>query len=82
MVARYQMHDQHHSLIYVVRKYTLPKLKPSVKEVRDYKHFNAEYFIGDLAGMLWHLINYYNNPNECRRVWKSFFNETLNIHAT
>ena len=70
-----------HSLIYVVRKFTLPKLKPNVKEVRDYKHFNAEYFIGDLARMPWHVINQYNNPNECWRVWKSFFNEILNIHA-
>ena len=59
------------SLIYAVRKFTLPKLKPSVKEVRDYKHLNAEYFIGDLARMPWHLINQYNNPNECWRIWKS-----------
>ncbi|CAB3986869.1 Hypothetical predicted protein [Paramuricea clavata] len=70
-----------HSLIYVVRKFTLPKLKPNVKEVRDYKHFNAEYFIGDLTRMPWHVINQYNNPNEGWRVWKSFFNEILNIHA-
>ena len=52
-----------------------------MKEVRDYKHFNAEYFIGDLTRMPWHVINQYNDPNECWRVWKSFFNEILNIHA-
>jgi DNA polymerase II small subunit/DNA polymerase delta subunit B len=69
------------SLIYVVRKFTLPKLKPNVREVRDYIHFNAEYFIGDLARMPWHVINQHNNPKECWRAWKSFFNEILNIHA-
>jgi hypothetical protein len=57
------------------------KSKPIVKEVRNYKHFHADCFLGDLVKMPWHVIYQDNNPKECCRVWKSFFNEVLNIHA-
>ena len=62
-----------HSLVYAVRKYVILKHKPTVREVRDYKRFNADGFLWDLAKMPWHVINQYRNPNECWRVWKSFF---------
>ena len=51
------------------------------REVRDYKRFNGEFFLLDLAKLPWHVINQHCNPNECWRVWKSFFNDTLNMHA-
>ena len=70
-----------HSLIYAVRKFTLPKTKSTVKEVRDYKHFNAEHFIADLSRVRWDTMQQFHNPNECWKVWKSFFDETLNRHA-
>ena len=70
-----------HSLVYAVRKYVILKHKPTVREVRDYKLFNSDGFLWDLAKMPWHDINQYSNPNECWRVWKSFFNDTLNMHA-
>ena len=38
--------------------------KPTVREVRDYKRFNAECFLWDLAKLPWHVINQYSNPNE------------------
>ena len=31
--------------------------------------------------MPWRVINQYSNPNECWRVCKTFFNDTLNMHA-
>ena len=34
-----------HSLIYAVRKFMLPKTNPAVREIRDYKHFDAELFV-------------------------------------
>ena len=70
-----------HSLVYAVKKYVILKHKPTVREVRDYKRFNADGFLLDLAKMPWHVINQYSNPNECWRVWKSFFNDTLDMHA-
>ena len=70
-----------HSLIYIVRKFTLPKRKSTVEEVRDYKHFNAEHFIGDLSRMPWNMVQHFHNPNDCWRIWKYFFDETLSRHA-
>ena len=70
-----------HSLIYAVRKFMLPKTNLSVREIRDYKHFNAELFVEDLSRMPWKVIQQVNNPNTCWNVWKSFFTETLNRHA-
>ena len=70
-----------HSLIYAVRKFMLPKTNPSVREIRDYKHFDAELFVEDLSQMPWNAIQQFNNPNTCWNVWKSFFTETLNRHA-
>ena len=66
------LHD--HSLAYAVRKFVFFKHKPTVREVRDYKRFNADGFLWDLTKMPWHVFNQYSNPNECWRVWKSFFN--------
>ena len=70
-----------HSLIYAVRKFMLPKTNPGVREIRDYKHFDAELFVEDLSLMPWNEIQQFNNPNTCCNVWKSFFLETLNRHA-
>ena len=70
-----------HSLIYAVRKFTIPRTKSTVKEVRDYKHFNEERFIADLSSLPWNVIQQFQNPNECWRVWKLMFDETLNRHA-
>ena len=70
-----------HSLVYAVRKFVNSKHKPTVREVRDYKRFNAECLLWDLGKFPWNVSNQYSNPNECWRVWKSFFNDTLNIYA-
>ena len=70
-----------HSLIYAVRKFMLPKTNPGVRDIRDYKHFNAELFVEDLSRMSWNAIQQFNNPNTCWNVWKSFFTDTLNRHA-
>ena len=52
-----------HSLVCAVRKFVNCKYKPTVREVRDYKHFNAECFLWDSNKMPWHVINQYGNPN-------------------
>jgi hypothetical protein len=38
-----------HSLVYTVRKFKLPKFRPTVKEVRDFKYFSDTQFRSDLA---------------------------------
>ena len=37
-----------HSLIYAVRKFAVPKTKPTIEEVRNFKHFVEVDFINDL----------------------------------
>lgn len=37
-----------HSLIYALRKFTVPKTRPTIKEVRNFKHFVEVDFINDL----------------------------------
>ena len=59
----------------------LPKTNPGVREIRDYKHFDAELFVEDLSRIPWNAIQQFNNPNTCWNVWKSFFTDTLNRHA-
>ena len=71
-----------HRLIYIGRKFTLPKRKSTVEEVRDCKHFNPEYFVADLSWMLWNMVQQFHNPNDCWRIWKSFFDEKLSRHTT
>ena len=70
-----------HSLIYAVMKFMLPKTNPGVREIRDYKQFDAELFVEDLSRIPWNAIQQFNNPNTCWNVWKSVFTETLNRHA-
>ena len=69
-----------HSLVYAVRKFELPKSRPSIKEVRDFKYFSDSEFRADLLQVPWDTICY-DDPNTCWIVWKSFFNEILNKHA-
>lgn len=47
-----------------------------MNEFWDLEHFNKEYFNKGLARMPLHIINQYNNPNEC---WESM--EILCINA-
>jgi len=70
-----------HSLIYAIKKFTLPKRNQIFKEVRNYKRFNESDFIEDLSKMPWHEIQKYTNPNECWSMWKSLFEQTLDKHA-
>ena len=69
-----------HCLVYAVRKLELPKSRPSIKEIRDFKYFSDSDFRADLMQVPWDTICY-DDPNTCWIVWKSFFNEILNKHA-
>jgi hypothetical protein len=69
-----------HSLVYAVRKYEFPKSRPSIKEVRDFKHFSDSHFRADLLQVPWDTICY-DDPNTSWIVWKAIFYEILNKHA-
>ena len=73
-----------HSLIFAIRKLTLPKsgkTSPMVREVRDFKNFVQNDFIHDISQLPWDSINQFSSPNTSWQVWKSLFLETLDRHA-
>ena len=70
-----------HNLMFAIRKFTGIKPMSTVKKVRNYKHFNSDSSLGDLSKMPWHVMHREACPNQCWRIWKSFFNEILDLHA-
>ena len=70
-----------HSLIYSVRKFAVPETKPTIKEVRSFKHFVEVDFINDLKRVSWQNVECYDEPNLAWQAWKSDFNAILDHHA-
>ena len=69
-----------HSLIYAVRKFAVPKTRPIIKEVRNFKHFVEVDFI-DLNRVPWQNVECFDDPNLAWQAWKSDFNAILDHHA-
>ena len=70
-----------HSLIYVVRKFAVPKTRPIVKEVRNFKHFVEVDFINDLRRVSWQNVECFDDPNLAWQAWKSDLKVILDHHA-
>ena len=62
-----------HSLVYALRKFSLPKSFPKCKDVRNFKNFNENQFILDVMLIPWELVYQHNDPNLCWQVWKNLF---------
>ena len=70
-----------HSLIYVVRKFCLPKSRESTKYVRNFKNFDAEDFRRDISQIPWESVSSHDNPNVCWKIWQSHYLKVLDRHA-
>ena len=70
-----------HSLIYAVRKFSLPKSRKSVKIARNFKNFRANDFLNDILQIPWHCITSHDNPNVCWKIWQSLYVKVLDMHA-
>ena len=70
-----------HSLFYAVRKFAVPKTRPIIKEVLNFKHFVEVDFINDLNGVLWQNVECFDDPNLACQAWKSDVNAILDHHA-
>ena len=70
-----------HSLVYALRKFSLPKSFPKYKDVRNFKNFNENQFIVDVMVMPWELVYQHNDPNLCWQVWKDLFLQALDSHT-
>lgn len=70
-----------HSMIFAVKKITVPKFRETIREVRDYKKFIENDFIHDIAQVPWDIICQFDDPNVCWQAWKSVFLEIIDRHA-
>ena len=70
-----------HSLIYAVRKFSLPKSRKSVKIARNFKNFGANDFLNDIFQIPWLWITSHDNPNLCWKTWQSLYVKVLGMHA-
>ena len=72
-----------HSLIYAFRKLStgLHNKGHSTVNYRKFKNFNSESFRSDIFSQNWDVIRAYNNPNDMWRVWKTTFNNVVEMHA-
>ena len=70
-----------HSLIYVSRKLTCPRLIPRIIESRQYKNFVPDDFVNDMALVPWDTIEQIDNPTGAWEVWKQSFLAVANLHA-
>ena len=70
-----------HSLVYLVRKFSLPKTRQTAREIRNFKNFDESGFIQEISLLPWDMIYQSNNPNICWQVWKSLFLGALDRYA-
>jgi hypothetical protein len=71
-----------HSLIYAVHKFKPLKRRPTIKNVRNFKHFSETEFISDLTNFPWQTIFTTNDPNLSWNKWKELFIGTLDKNAS
>ncbi len=70
-----------HSLVYAVRKFTLPKGRQKIRQVRNFKNSVENDFIRDVSQLPWEMVYQFGDPNLCWQVWKSLLLDALNRHA-
>ena len=72
-----------HSLIYAFRKLStgLHNKGHSTVNYRKFKNFNSESFRNDTCSQNWDVLRAYNNPNDMWLVWKTTFNNVVEMHA-
>ncbi|CAB3998829.1 RNA-directed DNA polymerase from transposon BS [Paramuricea clavata] len=70
-----------HSLVYAVRKFSLPKGRQKIRQVRNFENFVENDFIRDVSQLPWEMVYQFGDPNLCWQVWKSLLLDALNRHA-
>ena len=70
-----------HSLIFSVRKFSLPKRSPLIVQSRQFRNFDGDLFRTDLSLVPWHLVDYELNPNSAWEMWSNMFLKICDFHA-
>ena len=53
-----------------MRKFSIPKRRQVIKQVRNLKHFSEKDFISDLQNIPWHEIESLKDPNLAWKKWE------------
>ena len=70
-----------HSLIYAVRRLSIPRQNPRILEKRCFKDFEDDLFVADLGNQPWNSISLIDDPNDMLHIWSRLFLEVLDKHA-
>ena len=70
-----------HSLIFAVRKFSLPKGSPLILQSRQFRNFDGDLIRTDLSVVPWHLVDYEVNPNNAWERWSNMFLKICDFHA-
>ena len=70
-----------HSLGYAIRKLCIPKGKPKIVEVRQFRNFDPGSFRADLCLVPWLLVKLEDNPDSAWEIWSRLFLEICDSHA-
>ena len=62
-----------HSLVYAIRKISVPKSSPKIKTSRCFKNYDSVSFRNDLSMAPWHLVEAESDPNKAWDIWKQIF---------
>lgn len=70
-----------HSLIFIQRKFSIPRKEPKIIKTRQFKYYNANAFKFDLAMNLQMLSETARDPNVMWEEWKNIFLLVADMHA-
>jgi len=75
-----EMSISDHNLVFIVRKHGIPRGNPKVIQTRNFKRFNEQKFINDIASVHWTDTSY-KDVNEFWTSWKKSFIQVVDKHA-
>ena len=70
-----------HNLISLTLKFKAPKPRTSYITTRNYKRYDPEKFVKDLANVPFHIIDIFDDFNDQMDVFNTLFSEVLDDHA-
>ena len=70
-----------HYLIFGIKRFPSKKGEETIIEFRDFKNFNEDYFLQDIASFQALNLERYSNPNQMWLVWKDKFTKIIDRHA-
>ena len=70
-----------HSLVSLTLKLKTPRQRISLVTTRSYKNYDRDSFIEDLANVLFHIVNLFDDPDDQAHAFNCLFQYVLDNHA-